>query len=230
MGCFLLAVGGLAVVVGGIWILILAFQESIGWGIAVLLFTPATIAFIFIHWDKSKKPAVIYLLGVFLMVGGAFSGAGVNSFVDSDYADADYGDSGDDEYADYDDYSDDSGGKPVRSGGSGKPIESANRSSLDTELDLELEGVADSSLPEQRVDRSTRRRPPSKQDDRPPLTLETASSYVGVYVVVTKRSGQRVRGYLLDVTDDQITLESLMGGGKMTFPISKSDVRKIEEP
>lgn len=53
---------GLIGLVSFIWLLVVAFKESILWGILVLLFSPlSAIAFSIYHWDTSKKPFLVYL-------------------------------------------------------------------------------------------------------------------------------------------------------------------------
>jgi hypothetical protein len=71
-------VGLLIAIGGGIWLLVVAFQESVGWGLACLLIPCAALYFVFTHWEKSKTPFLINigggaLIGIasVLMGGGA---------------------------------------------------------------------------------------------------------------------------------------------------------------
>ena len=53
---------GLVGLVSFIWLLVVAFRESLIWGFLVFLFSPiSAIAFSIYHWDEAKKPFLIYL-------------------------------------------------------------------------------------------------------------------------------------------------------------------------
>ena len=68
MNAVLLIVGAVIALVGGVWILIKAFRESIIWGIGSLLFWPVQIVFVLMHWDDTKKPFFISVAGGVLML------------------------------------------------------------------------------------------------------------------------------------------------------------------
>ena len=69
----LICLGLLAAVAGGIVLLVAAFRESVGWGLAVLLLPLANIAFVIVRWSKAKLGFLINLAGVAVMAGGVFS-------------------------------------------------------------------------------------------------------------------------------------------------------------
>ena len=50
--------------IGAIGMLIAAFRESIWWGLGCLLFSPASLAFLILHWQDAKNPFFLQLLGV----------------------------------------------------------------------------------------------------------------------------------------------------------------------
>ena len=56
-------VGYIIMAVGGIWILVKAFQESILWGLGSLFIPFVVFFFIGMHWQVSKKPFFIRLIG-----------------------------------------------------------------------------------------------------------------------------------------------------------------------
>ncbi len=49
--------------VGSIWLLVTAFQESILWGLGTLLVPFVGIIFVIMHWDAAKKPFLIWAAG-----------------------------------------------------------------------------------------------------------------------------------------------------------------------
>ena len=71
MGMALLVIGIIIGVVGGIWLLITAFQESVGWGVACLLLPIVSLIFVFLHWQEAKKPFLIGLAGNLIALAGA---------------------------------------------------------------------------------------------------------------------------------------------------------------
>jgi hypothetical protein len=75
IGMVVMFVGVAIAVIGGIWLLVVAFQESVGWGIACLLIPFVSLVFVIMHWDKAKKPFLVNLLGAaIIIVGGAALG------------------------------------------------------------------------------------------------------------------------------------------------------------
>jgi hypothetical protein len=63
----LLMLGMILGVVGGIWLLVVAFQESIWWGLGSLLLPIVSLIFVIMHWQVSKKPFLISLAGGVLL-------------------------------------------------------------------------------------------------------------------------------------------------------------------
>ena len=78
LGMMLMAVGGIAALVGGIWFLIVAFQENILWGLGCLFIPFVALVFLIMHWDKAGKPFLIELAGaVAAIVGSIMMGPSV---------------------------------------------------------------------------------------------------------------------------------------------------------
>lgn len=59
----LLILGLILLFGGGLWLLVLAFQENIWWGLGSLLVSPVLLVFAILHWHKSKTPFLIHLAG-----------------------------------------------------------------------------------------------------------------------------------------------------------------------
>jgi type IV pilus assembly protein PilA len=69
----LMGLGGLALLanlVGGVWLIVLAFQQSLMWGLLSLFVPCAQLVFIAQHWHEAKRPALLSLGG-----SGAFLAA-----------------------------------------------------------------------------------------------------------------------------------------------------------
>jgi hypothetical protein len=80
LGSILSVIGMLTVFGGAIWLLVVAFQESVGWGIACLLVPCASLYFVFTHWEESRAPFLIQIGGGALMgISGVLLGGGAHS-------------------------------------------------------------------------------------------------------------------------------------------------------
>jgi hypothetical protein len=60
--------GDLLVLIGTIWMLFVAFQESILWGIGCLLIPLVVIVFTIQYWNEAKKPFQVWLAGWILAI------------------------------------------------------------------------------------------------------------------------------------------------------------------
>jgi len=66
----LVYLGGLIAFIGGIWLLVVTFKKSILWGIGSLLLPVVGLVFVILNWDLTKKPFLVYLAGIVLLVIG----------------------------------------------------------------------------------------------------------------------------------------------------------------
>jgi len=67
IGTGLCILGILGLFIGGIMLLIAAFQESILWGLGTLIVPFVGLIFICLHWDVSKRPVVVKLAGLVVL-------------------------------------------------------------------------------------------------------------------------------------------------------------------
>ena len=72
-----LAILGLLIaVVGAIWLLVITFQTSVLWGLGSLLIPFVSLIFVVMHWEETKKPFLIQMAGVVLMIVAAMMAPG----------------------------------------------------------------------------------------------------------------------------------------------------------
>jgi hypothetical protein len=71
IGWLLVAVGAIAGATGGLWLLVVAFQESVLWGLGCLFIPIVSLIFVIMHWDEAGKLFLISLAGSIAMVVGA---------------------------------------------------------------------------------------------------------------------------------------------------------------
>ena len=67
----LLLTGYIVAVLGGLWLLVVIFQTSVVWGILSLLIPFLSLFFVIMHWDDTKKPFLLQLVGLVLIYFGA---------------------------------------------------------------------------------------------------------------------------------------------------------------
>lgn len=60
-------------ILGGIGFLIAAFKTSIMWGFGCLLVAPVQIIYLFVHWDKARKPFLIQVIGGVVMLVASYT-------------------------------------------------------------------------------------------------------------------------------------------------------------
>jgi hypothetical protein len=70
-------VGLVIFVIGGVGFLIAAFKTSLIWGLGCLI-TPVQVIFLFIHWERAKKPFAIQLIGGLIMLSSVYSQGKIN--------------------------------------------------------------------------------------------------------------------------------------------------------
>lgn len=63
--------GVVAIVIGGVWMLIRAFSEGIIWGLGCLFLPLVSLFFLIVHWRQAKDPFFLQLLGIGIIFGAA---------------------------------------------------------------------------------------------------------------------------------------------------------------
>ena len=68
MGVLLLIVGLLVMAVGGILLLVKAFQENVLWGLGCIFVPCVSLIFVVMHWQEAKNAFFMQLAGVVLVI------------------------------------------------------------------------------------------------------------------------------------------------------------------
>jgi hypothetical protein len=74
MALFLFFMGGIAYLVGFVWIMINAFSESVPWGVGCLLCSPVALIYGFLKWEELKLPAILMGIGALVGIAGRILG------------------------------------------------------------------------------------------------------------------------------------------------------------
>ncbi len=69
----LMGIGLLSAMIGGIWLLVVAFQESVLWGIGTIFIPLVGLIFAVTHWAEAKWPFLVNLVGWMLLYAGVFT-------------------------------------------------------------------------------------------------------------------------------------------------------------
>ena len=72
----LLILGLIVFVIGGLWLLVVAFQQNVLWGIASILIPILPLMFLCLHWQAGKKPFQLQIVGLALVIIGTLLGGG----------------------------------------------------------------------------------------------------------------------------------------------------------
>ena len=70
LAAIIMGIGGIITLVGAIWFLVVAFQESIVWGLLCLFIGFVSIIFLILHWREAKKPFLVELAGIGIFIVG----------------------------------------------------------------------------------------------------------------------------------------------------------------
>jgi hypothetical protein len=65
---FLLYIGIVFILFGGIYFVIIAFKKSLLWGIGCILIYPISLIFLIIYWKETKKTFLIQLIGIGIII------------------------------------------------------------------------------------------------------------------------------------------------------------------
>lgn len=71
----LLIIGWVVAVVGGIMLLVVAFKESVLWGLGCLLVPFVALIFLIMHWSQAKNAFFVQLAGMALIFIALVAGA-----------------------------------------------------------------------------------------------------------------------------------------------------------
>jgi uncharacterized membrane protein len=66
----LLGIGLILALIYGIILMVKAFQASVWWGLGYLFVPFVALIFVFTHWEVAKKPFLMNLLAIALMIAG----------------------------------------------------------------------------------------------------------------------------------------------------------------
>ena len=68
VGMIILGIGGIISLIGGIWFLVVAFRQSVWWGLGSIFIPFVSLIFLIMHWADAKKPFFVSLLGAVIIV------------------------------------------------------------------------------------------------------------------------------------------------------------------
>ena len=71
-GFVLAGLGLYAIVLGGLWLLVKAFKQSVLWGLLSLFIPLANVVFGLKYWSEGGRPLLIHVGGFLAMIGGGF--------------------------------------------------------------------------------------------------------------------------------------------------------------
>jgi hypothetical protein len=68
VGMIIWGIGGIVALIGWIWFLVVAFRQTIWWGLGSLFIPIVALIFLIMHWGDAKKPFFVWLIGAVIMI------------------------------------------------------------------------------------------------------------------------------------------------------------------
>ncbi|MCD4750936.1 MAG: hypothetical protein K8R59_16300 [Thermoanaerobaculales bacterium] len=225
-----IVVGGIGGLAAGIWLLVLAFRESLGWGLACLFIPFAALVFAVKFWDEAKIPFIITLVSAGVVLVGTLGysmftvNAGLNDFSEFDDSSSwnprtELPPDGDpisypsetpwaiEERDDVDTLVEDAG-TPF--------LESETNLGIDTE-----EGTVAVPIESEP--------PPEGRGRRKNVTIPKANLHlmIGEKVELILYSGQRISARVESITADKVFMKHRVGGGSVTYSVPLGVISEV---
>jgi hypothetical protein len=70
VGFGLVIIGFLLAIIAGVWLLVVAYQVSVEWGLASTFIPFGAFVFLFKHWSKAQRPFYYQLAGLGMVAVG----------------------------------------------------------------------------------------------------------------------------------------------------------------
>jgi hypothetical protein len=228
LGLFLLVLGVLASIVGGIMMLIAAFRVSAVWGVCVLFVPFAALVFLFKHWQEAKRSFVISLAGTAMILlailplaaGGASAVSEQAALQAASLQTA--------------------GAGIVRSEQESSPVPPSAppaESPADPGAATDPQATTEVGLPEVAV--GVPEPPPIPEgsgrvhlsaSDPGGLRLGGLERSVGQQLVFVERDGSTMRATLVSVHEDSIRIERNVPSGAVQYTLARAELSEIHSP
>jgi hypothetical protein len=218
----LIAIGAIASLGAGVWLVAIAFRESVGWGIACLFGFPAVV-FVVRYWEDVKLPFAYGLAGTAVAAAGliGYSVSSVNADLVT-YHDLDDSYGWETRPVQLPDEPDTTSGFEPETDGDETDL-SATDDQPDADPDVEPADAEHMDEPEQQ------RTPISVAERRRGYLVPFAKlpTYEGERVVITLKNGERVFVRVLEVRELDLEVRRSVGGGSVTFDVRLSEIAEV---
>ena len=225
-----IALGGIAGLAAGIWLIVLAFRESVGWGVACLLIPFAGLVFAVKYWEDAKVPFVISLasIGLFMVGTLGYSVSEVNAGLN-----------------DFSQFEDSSAWDPVPEPSPYDAYPASDEEPVEAEVDAAVEEpVVEPAEPAQyapedveTVEARPEPTPAPPINDPPPegrvrrrevvVPKENLGAMLGERVELVLHSGQKISARVDSVTPGSVVMRHRVGGGSVTYSVPLADISEV---
>jgi hypothetical protein len=216
-------------VAAGVWLLVLAYRQHVGWGLACTFVPFAVVAFAFRYWEEAKRPFALGIVGfaVTVVAGLGYSASKVNQGL------GEYGSLG----APMDEASRPLSAivDPVAGLGAETPADDEDPAPVEQDPDdieiepaptpLEDAPLEDEEEPEPRPEEV----PTRVQDHRRGVAVPVSAlgGMIGELVQVHLSSGERRSVRIESVSDTAVVVRQRVGGGSIVFPIELDHIVEV---
>jgi hypothetical protein len=216
----ILAIGYIGSLVTGIWFLIVAFRQGVGWGL--LCFVPfGSLVVLIKFWQDEQKPFLYGLVATGVVIIGTFGLISTMSSRASDFA----------VNLEPSDYSWEP--EPVPAGGESVLSDEFTADEAGRAVDALFEGTQDmlpsptpEPLPEGIDDLDALPQPLRRRGltSQPPGAL---GGLIGRQVMLVMKSGQQIPVFVEEVSGQQATVRRKVGGGSIAFTVELDQVDEV---
>ncbi len=232
----IIVIACLVSIAAGVWLLVLAFRENVGWGLACLFIPFAALAFVLKFWDEAKKPFLYSLAGSGLAIIGmvGYSVSTVNADLGT-YSDLSGSMSSDNRplSAAFDvepsynpDPLESEDSEPV---GGSEPIDDAepvnDAGPEELEIDLESFEIDDPPSPQPEAEDQPRRS--YAQDKTVVIPVSRLHTMVGEVVRLELSTGQRMAVRVEAIDDHTARVRHRVGGGSVAYTIDLDHIVEV---
>jgi len=214
----LAAVGVIISLVGGVWLVILAFRQSLLWGLATVFIPFAALVFAVMFWDEAKRPFFISIAGSAVATLAAFLavGAGVHRLA------GDMVEIGESDWQ--------AGGDSAFVAPTAVPTLPAPESTVpDATVEDDVAVIFESTAVPSPTPRPTRTPTPVVEATEEWTMSDQLEAKLGELVKLQLRTGQVVNVYIAEVRDGRVGVRQRVGGGTVTYTIAVDEIARIRE-
>ncbi len=218
----LLLIGSILAIAGTIWLLVVAFRDSLAMGLGTLLIPFFAIYTLVRYWPESKYPMALNLGGILAIILGLSLAPKITLASFSEQPEVSWAEK-----------------RNVRSGPVTGPLADSRRRATENPTATQPRKPAASSKTSQSStsttsENSTRNTPPTFRRRGNPrgesFPARSIGDFVDRHITVIRQDGERILCTVEKVDKQTVTLRRRIGGGTISFKLERSEISELLVP